>query len=244
LSCIPRFSFRISRPAQQSAATPARLRNQVRNAYPDDILNKQKGERDSAQPDFWSQRYASGRTPWKIDHVPHRLDAFIRSLRSGSNILVPGCGEDYRAIEAFDRAGHRATAIDFSPFAVEHTKKRLSHLGDKIILGDFFSYPFGAGAFDAVYERTFLCSLPPRLSKNYAARVAQLLHPEGVLAGFFFYGEESDPPPYPLTELKALEIFGGRFDLLKTEAVADSVPIFAGKEKWQEWRLRSNATIQ
>jgi Thiopurine S-methyltransferase (TPMT) len=219
------------------------LRNQVRNVYPDDILNRQKGEQDSAQPDFWSQRYASGRTPWKIDHVPHRLDAFIRSLRSGSNILVPGCGEDYRTIEGFDRAGHRVTAIDFSPIAVEQTKKHLSHLGNKIILGDFFSYPFGAGAFDAVYERTFLCSLPPRLWKNYAARVAQLLRPEGVLAGFFFYGEESDPPPYPLTELKALEIFGGRFDLLKTEAVADSMPIFAGKEKWQEWRLRSNAAI-
>jgi len=176
-----------------------------------------------------------------MDHLPRRLDAFIRSLRSGSDILVPGCGDDYRTIEAFDRAGHRVTAIDFSPIAVECAKKSLPQLGHKIILGDFFGYNFGAGICDAIYERTFLCSLPPRLWNDYAARVAQLLRPLGTLAGFFFYGEESDPPPYPLTESKASEIFRGRFDLLRTEPVADSLSIFAGKESWQEWRLRSRA---
>jgi len=129
-------------------------------------------------------------------------------------------------------------AIDFSPIAVEHAKKNLSQLGGKIILGDFFTHDFKAAPFDLIYERTFLCSLPPRLWKNYAARVAQLLRPRGTLAGFFFYGEEADPPPYPLTQSKASAIFGGRFDLLRTEAVADSLPIFMGKEKWQEWRLR------
>ena len=177
-----------------------------------------------------------------MDHLPQRLDAFIRSLPSGTHILVPGCGEDYRTIEAFARAGHRVTAIDFSPIAVERAKKALPQLNEKIILGDFFRYDFGAGVFDAVYERTFLCSLPPRLWNDYAARMAQLLRLHGTLAGFFFYGEESDPPPYPLTESKASEIFGDRFLLLKTEPVTDSLSIFAGKEKWQEWQLRSDKT--
>src|SRR5438270_7177439 len=197
---------------------------------------------DSTLPGFWSRRYASGRTPWTMDHVPKRLDGFIRSLPSGANVLIPGCGEDYRTIEAFARAGHRVTAIDFSPIAVERVKKSLPQLGDKIIFGDFFSYDFAAGIFDVIYERTFLCSLPPRLWTAYAARVAKLLRPRGALAGFFFYGEESDPPPYPLTESKAAEIFGDRFALLKTEPVTDSLSIFAGKEKWQEWQLRSDKT--
>ena len=174
-----------------------------------------------------------------MDHVPNRLDGFIRSLPSGSTVLIPGCGEDYRTIEAFARAGHDVRAVDFSPIAVERVKKNLPQLSDKLILGDFFSYEFGAGVFDVVYERTFLCSLPSRLWSDYAARVAQLLRPRGTLAGFFFYGEESDPPPYPLTESKAVEIFGGRFDLQKTEPVDDSLSIFAGTEKWQEWQLRS-----
>jgi cyclopropane fatty-acyl-phospholipid synthase-like methyltransferase len=166
------------------------------------------------------------------------LGDFIRSLKPGSNILVPGCGQDHRTIEAFYGAGHQVTAIDFSPVAVAATKKTLSAGVDRIVLGDFFTYNFEAAPFDVVYERTFLCSLPPRLWKNYAARVAELLRPRGTLAGYFFYGRESDPPPYPITESKATEIFADRFNLKKSEPVTDLLSIFAGQEKWQEWQLR------
>ena len=202
---------------------------------PSEYLNKKRS--DSAQPDFWSQRYASGRTPWQIDRVPARLEIFIRSLPPARNVLIPGCGQDVRTLDAFCRAGHRVTAIDFSPIAVESTKKSLLGIGDKIILGDFFSHDFKEAPFDLIYERTFLCSLPPSSWKNYAARIAQLLKPGGSLIGFFFYGEEPEPPPYPLTEEKAAEIFSGRFKLKKSEPVTDSLAIFAGKEKWQEWQL-------
>jgi hypothetical protein len=153
-------------------------------------------------------------------------------------VLIPGCGEDYRTIEAFCRAGHQVTAIDFSPVAVGSIKKALPKMGDAIILGDFFSYNFEAASFDFVYERTFLCSLPPSLWKGYASRITQLLRPQGTLAGFFFYGEEANPPPFPLTESKVSEIFGRCFDLRKSEAQVDSLSIFAGNEKWQEWQLR------
>lgn len=204
--------------------------------YADNPLKKDN--RDSAQPDFWSQRYASGRTPWQLDHLPARLDDFIRSLPAKRNVLIPGCGQDYRTVDAFRKAGHRVTAIDFSPIAVKWTNKALGKVDMKVILGDFFSYNFEAAPFDLIYERTFLCSLPPSLWKNYATRVAQLLSPDGMLAGFFFYGEELDPPPYPLTESKAAEIFGARFELKISEPVTDSLSIFAGKERWQEWRLR------
>src|SRR6266404_9116478 len=100
-------------------------------------------EPDSAQPDFWSQRYLSGRIPWQLDHIPARLNALIRSLPFGSKVLIPGCGEDSGTIDTFHRGGHQATAIDFSPVAVEHTKKALLELGGKIILGDFFTHDFG-----------------------------------------------------------------------------------------------------
>jgi len=59
-----------------------------------------------------------------------------------------------------------------------------------------------------------------------------------MVAGFFFYGEEPDPPPFPLTERTAREIFSDHFELEATEPVTDSLSIFAGHEKWQEWRLR------
>lgn len=167
------------------------------------------------------------------------MNVFIQSLSPSCNILVPGSGQDYRTIDAFRKAGHRVTAIDFSPVAVESTNKALREVGDKIIQGDFFTHDFKAAPFDLIYERTFLCSLPPSLWENYAARVANLLRPSGVLIGFFFYGQQSQPPPYPLTQRKADEIFGERFELEKSEPVTDSLPIFAEQEKWQEWRLRS-----
>lgn len=173
-----------------------------------------------------------------MDHLPKRLETFIRSLSSRAKVLIPGCGQDHRTVEAFHLAGHQGTAIDFSPVAVKYTRRALPDLQERIILGDFFSYDFGDAPFDIVYERTFLCSLPPRRWKSYADRVAQLLRPQGRLVGFFFYGEESDPPPYPLTESKAAEIFRARFDLLTTEPVTDSLSIFAGNEKWQEWERR------
>jgi thiopurine S-methyltransferase len=215
------------------------LPNSAGNAYPDNLLNDKKNERDCARPDFWSQRYASGKTPWQLRHVPAQLTSLIRSLETGRNILVPGCGQDFRAIDAFRCAGHRVTAIDFSPIAVESTRKAFPEMSDHIVLGDFFTHDFKSAPFDLIYERTFLCSLSPSLWENYAARVVQLLRPTGTLAGFFFYGEESEPPPYPLTEQKAAEIFGAPFELEKNEPVTDSLSIFVGQEKWQEWRLRS-----
>ena len=140
---------------------------------------------------------------------------------------------------AFRKAGHEVIAIDFSAVAVARVKTALPDLGHKIILGNFFSYNFGEAAFDVIYERTFLCSLPPRLWRDYSTRMAQLLRRRGLLAGFFFYGEESDPPPFPLNKSSAADIFGSRFEMTKTEPVADSLSIFAGREKWQEWQLRS-----
>ena len=198
-----------------------------------------KKNTNSDQPDFWSQRYAGGRTPWQLDHVPACLETFLRSFERGRNVLIPGCGQDYLTIEAFHRAGHRVTAIDFSPIAVEAMKKNLPALADHIVLGDFFAYDSKFPPFDLIYERTFLCSLPPTLWQNYSVRAAELLRPGGMVAGFFFYGEQSDPPPFPLTEETAAEIFSDRFELEVSEPVADSLAIFAGHEKWQQWRLRS-----
>ena len=192
-------------------------------------------EADSAQPDFWSQRYQSGRTPWQLDYIPSQLASFIRALPLGSEILIPGAGADGRTIRAFCQARHRVMAVDFSPVAVEEAKKALGEFADAVVLGDFFTYDFGTKRFDIIYERTFLCSLPPRLWKHYAARVANLLRPKGKLAGFFFYGEELDPPPYPLTEAAAKKLFADQFELVRSEPVSDSLPIFRGMEKWQEW---------
>ncbi len=67
-------------------------------------------------------------------------------------------------------------------------------------------------------------------------RRADLLLPGGRLVGLFLYGDEPDPPPFPLTDEMAQALLGGSLSLVKTEATAaDRVPLYRGLEGWQEW---------
>lgn len=188
---------------------------------------------DSSRPEFWDIRFASGKTPWDFHGVPAALNSFLNTAAPG-RVLIPGCGTGYE-VRAFFRAGWDAKAIDFSPVAVE---KAQAHLGTSLShcveLADFFQYGRPESS-DVIYERTFLCALPPDLWSAYADRMAHLLRPHGRLVGIFLYGEEPEPPPFPLTESRAQELFGQRFSLGRSIPVEDSLPLFAGKERWQEW---------
>ena len=191
---------------------------------------------DSSKPDFWNSHYASGNTPWDFHGVPSALLAFLGRSQP-SEVLIPGCGSGYE-VRAFHEAGWDVIAIDFSAGAVEQARRHLGKLAPAVILGDFFRYDFGARRFSTIYERTFLCALPPRLWKDYINRMTQLLRPNGRLAGTFFYGTGIEGPPFPLAETKADELFREKFNLVRSDPVEDSQPFFVGKERWQEWELK------
>ena len=192
---------------------------------------------DSTQPDFWNIRYAAGKTPWDFGGVPAALRSFLARVETPGRVLIPGCGSGYE-VQAFHDAGLDVTAIDFSPVAVERAGRILGPLRGCIIPGDFFTHDFAGHNFDLIYERTFLCSLPPARWRAYAARMAELLNKGNVLAGIFLYGNEPEPPPYPLTEPQARDLLENNFELLRSEPVSDSLPLFQGMERWQEWRRR------
>ena len=193
-----------------------------------------KRSADSAAPALWNERYASGETPWVLRKIPHTLRSFLKKRPTRKRILIPGCGTDHRVIKAFADAGFEVTAVDFSPVALAETQTTLGNFDGKIIRADFFKSDFGR-RFDLVYERTFLCAMHPRRWAEYAKRVAELLRPGGKLIGIFFYGTEPEPPPYPINKAQAKELFGKYFRLLRELKVSDSVPMFAGMERWQEW---------
>jgi SAM-dependent methyltransferase len=163
------------------------------------------------------------------------LEEFLKTSQPGS-VLIPGCGAGYE-VRAFHEAGWKITAIDFSPVAVERARSELGALARRVMQADFFTHDFGTGRFDVIYERTFLCALPPDLWTAYSQRMTQLLRPAGKLVGIFLYGDKIDPPPYPLSSEKARELFKGKFSLVKTSPVSDSLPMFAGNERWHEWAL-------
>ncbi len=193
-------------------------------------------ETDSSRTQFWVKRWEVGKLPWDLGGVPPNLVSFLtRTQAAPARVLVPGCGSGYE-VRAFHEAGYDVTAIDFSGPAVTRAREVLGPLGDKVVQGNFFKHEFGENRYDLIYERGFLCSLPTERWPDYASRMAHLLLPGGRLVGLFLYGEEPEPPPYPLTEQTAAALLGNLFRLVKTElAAAESVPVYQGLERWQEW---------
>ena len=190
---------------------------------------------DSNQPDFWTVRYVAGKTPWDFGGVPSALKSFLERSSVPGRILIPGCGSGYE-VQVFHAAGYDVSAIDFSPAAVDQAKRVAGVLAERIILGDFFTYDFGERRFDLIYERTFLCSMSPSSWSEYVDRMADLLVPGGRLIGVFLYGQRSlSGPPFPLTDADA-KLFERHFQLVLSEAVTDSLPLFRDMERWQEWR--------
>jgi SAM-dependent methyltransferase len=190
---------------------------------------------DNNQPAFWTARYTAGKTPWDFGGVPSALKSFLERSPVPGRVLIPGCGSGYE-VQAFHAAGYDVSAIDFSPAAVEQAKGVLGSLAERIILGDFFTYDFGERRFDLIYERTFLCSMTPSRWPKYVNRMADLLSPGGRLIGVFLYGQRSSSgPPFPLTDPEAEQLFNKHFQLLRSEPVTDSLPLFRDMERWQEW---------
>lgn len=189
---------------------------------------------DSSHPDFWNERYARKHMPWDLGGIPSLLLDFLGSTEPG-RVLIPGCGTGYEA-GAFVRSGWQVDAVDFSPEAVRRAREFLGKDAHCVRQADFFSDEQDR-SFDLVYERTFLCSLPKKLWPAYSAQIRQALRPGGLLAGFFFLGPESDPPPYPLGPDELASLLGEKFIRVEDSSVSDSLPLFQGKERWQVWKM-------
>jgi len=200
--------------------------------------------RDPAQPAFWDERFAAGFTPWDARGVPPAFGRWLDEAGPGAGrrVLIPGCGAAYE-VAALAARGCEVLAIDYSAVAVERAREVLGEgLGRRVMQADFFA--FDAAPFDWIYERAFLAALPVRLWAAWAERCAGLLRPGGSLAGFFFVDEAAaEPrrgPPFAVTSAELHRLLDPAFDLALDRAVApeESAAVFAGRERWQQWRRR------
>jgi len=197
--------------------------------------------------DFWDHRFRSGVTPWEADTVPVELRQFVRSgppatgtatateARRRPRVLVPGCGSGLDAAY-LDQQGWQVTALDFSAAAVELARQAV---GDSwrgtLLAADFFSF-VPAEPFDLIYERAFLCALPRHLWPQYGLRMAELLPAGGLLAGYFFFAEELRGPPFGVVPEQLAALLAPAFVRREDRAVSHSLPVFAGRERWQIWQ--------
>lgn len=191
-------------------------------------------EQRPEHPDFWCKRFGEGVTPWDAGRVQGDFASFVAARTQPLNTLIPGCGS---AWEASHLADHRwpVTALDFSPTAVACAREVLADQAVDLVCADFFAWQ-PAQALDLIYERAFLCALPRKLWADWGKRVAELLPPGGLLAGYFFVCEQLKGPPFGILPEQLDALLLPNFECLTDQPVADSIPVFAGRERWQVWR--------
>lgn len=189
---------------------------------------------DSAKPEFWDARYRGNVTPWDAHGVPAAFAAWVDRLGAKARVLIPGCGTGYE-VRYLAARGHDVLAIDFSAAAVEAAHRELGNLARLVQQADFFTV--GGGPFDAVYERAFLCALPRSLWGDWARRMAKVVRPGGVVAGFFFFDDNAKGPPFGITPTALEALLAPDFDRIEDAPVppTQSIPVFEGKERWQAW---------
>lgn len=191
--------------------------------------------RDPRTPAFWDERFEREFTPWDRGGVPEQVRGFVE--KSGrKTVLIPGCGAAYELVY-FSEAGWDATAIDFSPAAVERARAITGQWSGRVVEADFFAYEPVAG-LDMIYERAFLCALPRAMWPQVAKRWGQLLPSGGVLAGFFFFDDAPKGPPFGISRDELDRLLREDFECVEDAVVADSIPVFAGKERWMVWRRK------
>jgi len=189
--------------------------------------------RDPASPQFWDERFEQEFTPWDLGGVPQALRDFVERDSASRTVLIPGCGNGYE-LQFLSDAGWDATAIDFSPAAVSRARRLVGPWGSRVVEADFFSWQ-PAQVLGLVYERAFLCALPPAMRPHVAARYAALLPPGALLAGFFFFGSAPKGPPFGIARAELEALLTPHFALVEEGDVVDSLPVFAGQERWMVW---------
>jgi SAM-dependent methyltransferase len=145
----------------------------------------------------WESRYRDGTTGWER---PGLNPAFLAWRESGAlspcRILVPGGGRSVEPV-ALAEAGFDVTVVDAAASAVAAQRARMErlHVQARVEQADLFAWTPDA-PFDAVYDQTCLCSLPPATWPEYATRLHHWLRPGGRLFVLFMQTGVVGGPPF------------------------------------------------
>lgn len=192
--------------------------------------------RDPLAPEFWTERFEKQFTPWDRGGVPESLRDFVARSPQPLDTLIPGCGTGHEAAYLAE-AGWNVTAIDFSEAAVVAARAAAGKWADCIVTADFFTF-VPARPPQLIYERAFLCALPPERWPAVVQRWSELLAPGALLAGFFYFDKTPKGPPFGASEEELHALLTPAFECIEDAGVSDSVPVFAGRERWQVWRRK------
>ncbi|MFD0346233.1 class I SAM-dependent methyltransferase [Kitasatospora aburaviensis] len=121
----------------------------------------------------------------------------------GARALDLGCGTGWDTV-ALARAGYRTTGVDISAEAVALAGERVAGLGLEVELrvGDVRELDLPDEEFDLLVDRGCFHHLGPEDRDRYAAEVARLLHPGGLL---YLRGSRQEMFPFKPVDAPSIE---------------------------------------
>ncbi|MEE9327254.1 MAG: methyltransferase domain-containing protein [Cocleimonas sp.] len=156
----------------------------------------------------WEGFYQAGTIGWDRGISSTNLDYWLdNDLLKPCRILIPGCGNGYEAIKLAE-LGFEVVAIDIAPSPINNLKAALdkNKLKAELVLKDFLKWN-PEDKFDAIFEQTSLCALPPELWKQYETQLQRWLKPQGKLYAQFMQTGKDTGPPYHCELNDMVELF-------------------------------------
>jgi len=152
----------------------------------------------------WEGRYQEGRTAWERPALNPAFVAWRQSCElAPCRILIPGAGRSAEPA-VLAAAGFDVTVLDVAPSAAAAQRAQLGAAAC-VVEADLFAWQLAA-PFDAIYDQTCLCALPPDHLGEYEQRLAQWLRPGGVLFALFMQTGTEGGPPFdcPIPRMRTL----------------------------------------
>jgi SAM-dependent methyltransferase len=155
----------------------------------------------------WEARYIAGDTPWDKG-LPHpSLATWLEKHPLRGRVLVPGCGAGHDVREIAGRCDAEVIGMDIAPSALERARSYRTAGRERYELGDFLAGDAGRfGPFDALFEHTCFCAIPPARRGDYLREAASAVRAGGLFLGVFFGDPENDDPNSPPFRSPAEEV--------------------------------------
>lgn len=189
----------------------------------------------------WEARYHAGDTPWdKGSAHPALLERLARDVLAG-DVLVPGCGAGHDARAICAHGARKVIGLDIAPAALHRARSFPNPPGLEFRLDDFLTAQ-AHSIFDAVFEHTCLCAIPPTRRCDYVTAVARCLRNGGIFLGVIFTNPDNpsiDAPPFRCRLDDVEELFSEQFEIQEIRHGIPTFPEREGREAWVEMRKRA-----